>query len=165
MATTFTLRHDINCSVDRFWEMFFDPELQKNIFKELGFPKWEVVEAKDTEKEVVRTISAIPKIDAPAPVAKLMGPGFGYTEEGRFDRASKVYKFVITPSTMADKMTNTGSVRVEPKGDDKCTRIVEIFGEARIFGLGGTIEKMTEKNIREGWDYSARKMNEILAKK
>ena len=165
MATTFTLRHDIDCSVDRFWEMFLDATVQQGIFKELGFPKWEVVETKETEKEIVRIISAVPKLDAPAPVAKLMGPGFGYTEEGRFDRASKVYKFVITPSTMADKMTNTGSVRVEAKGDNKCTRIVDIFGEAKIFGLASMIEKMSEKNIRDGWDHSARKFNQILAKK
>ena len=165
MPTTFTMRHDIDCSADRFWEMFFDTALQRSVFLELGFPQWDVVERKETDKEVVLIIKAIPKIDAPAPVAKLMGPGFGYTEEGRFDRAAKVYRFVITPSTMADKMTNTGSVRVEAKGDNKCTRIVETFGEAKIFGLGGMIEKMTEKSVREGWDHSARKFNEILAKK
>lgn len=154
--TTFTMRHDIECSEDRFWELFFDNELQKRIYAELGFPKWEVLEMKETENEIVRIVTAIPKLDVPGPVVKLLGPGFGYTEEGRFDRSSKVFRFTVKPSTLADKLRNEGSVRVEPKGPDKCTRIVEIVAEAKIFGVGGMIEKMTEKGHRDGWEKSVR---------
>ncbi|MDF2697377.1 MAG: uncharacterized protein K0S65_5760, partial [Labilithrix sp.] len=85
--TTFTMRHDIECSSDRFWELFFDNELQKRIYTELGFPRWDVVDVKETDTEIVRIVKAIPKLDAPGPVAKLLGANFGYTEEGRFDRA------------------------------------------------------------------------------
>jgi Protein of unknown function (DUF2505) len=160
--TTFTMRHDIDCAPDRFWELFFDDELQKTIFADLGFPKWEVVETRKTDAEYVRVVKAIPKLDAPAAVAKLLGSGFGYTEEGRFDRASKVYRFVAKPSTLADKLKNEGTVRVEPKGDGKCTRIVEIVMEAKVFGIGGMIEKITEKSLREGWGRSAEMFNARL---
>ncbi|MBX3208350.1 MAG: DUF2505 domain-containing protein [Labilithrix sp.] len=161
---TFTMRHDLDCTPERFWELFFDNELQKRIFADLGFPKWEVVEMKETEAEVVRIVRAIPKLDAPGPVAKLLGSGFGYTEEGRFDRATKVYRFAIKPSTLADKLKNEGSVKVEPAGDGKCTRIVEIVAEAKIFGVGGMIEKMTEKSHRDGWEKSARVFNDEAKK-
>lgn len=154
--TTFTMRHDVGCSAERFWQLFFDSELQKRIYAELGFPKWEVVEMKETENEIVRVVKAIPRLDAPAAVVKLLGSGFGYTEEGRFDRASKVFRFTVKPSTLADKLRNEGSVRVEPKGPEKCTRIVEIVAEAKIFGVGGMIEKMTERTHREGWEKSLR---------
>ncbi len=156
LMTTFTMRHDIECSEARFWELFFDNELQKRIYAELGFPKWEVLEMKDTGNEVFRVVRAIPKLDVPAAVAKLLGPGFGYTEEGRFDRASKVFRFNVKPSTLADKLRNEGSVKVEPKGGDRCTRIVEIVAEAKIFGVGGMIEKMTETTHRVGWEKSVR---------
>ena len=54
MATTFTMRDEIDASPDRFWELFWDAELQKRIFlKELGFPKWEVVSHDDRENEIV----------------------------------------------------------------------------------------------------------------
>src|SRR5687768_10616851 len=111
--TTFTMRHEIDCNVDRFWELFFDQELQKRIFSELQFPKWEIVEQKDTEKEIVRIVKAIPKLDAPAAVSKVLGSGFGYTEEGRFDKASKLYKFVIKPTALAEKLKNEGTVKAE----------------------------------------------------
>lgn len=162
--TTFTMRHDIECSPERFWELFFDVDLQKSIFAALEFPKWEVIETRETEKEIVRIVSAIPKLDAPAAVTKLLGSGFGYTEEGRFDRASKVHRFVVKPSTLADKLKNEGTVRAEPRGEGKCTRIVDVVIEAKIFGIGGMLEKMTEKTYREGWAKSAELINARLAK-
>jgi hypothetical protein len=165
--TTFTMRHDIECGPDRFWQLFWDMDIQKRIFlTELGFPKWEVVEHKDTDKEILRIVKAVPKVDAPAAVTKVLGAGFGYTEEGRFDKASKVYKFVIKPTTMADKLKNEGTVRCEAKvgSDSKCTRIVDVVAEAKIMMVGGMIEKMTEKGQRDGWEMSARIFNEVLKK-
>lgn len=160
--TTFQMRHDIDCTPEKFWEMFFDNELQKKIFNELQFPQWEVVETKDTDTEIVRVVKAIPKLDAPAAVAKLLGPGFGYREEGRFDKASKLYKFTIKTTQLTDKLKNEGTVKVEPKGEDKCTRVVDIALEAKVFGLGGMIEKMTEKSFRDGWGKSAEIFNKQL---
>ncbi|MBX3227544.1 MAG: DUF2505 family protein [Labilithrix sp.] len=160
--TTFQMKHDIDCTPEKFWELFFDNELQKKIFKDLEFPQWDVLEQKDTDKEIVRIVKAVPKLDAPGPVAKLLGPGFGYTEEGRFDKTSKVYKFVIKPTQLADKLKNEGSVRLEPKGDDKCVRVVDIVAEAKVFGVGGMIEKMTEKSFRDGWAKSAEYFNRVV---
>lgn len=162
--TTFQMRHDIDCTPEKFWELFFDNELQKRVFAALAFPKWEVVDMKETDKEIVRIVKAVPKLDAPGPVVKILGAGFGYTEEGRFDRATKLYRFVIKPSTLADKLKNEGTVKVEAKGDAKCTRIVDVVAEAKIFGVGGMIEKMTEKSTREGWGKSAELFNAELAK-
>ena len=160
--TTFTMRHEIDCTPERFWKLFFDAELQKKIFAELHFPKWEVVEQKDSEEEIVRIVKAIPKLDAPAAVTKVLGSGFGYTEEGRFDKTSKVYRFVIKPTTLGEKLKNEGTVQCEAKGEGKCTRIVDVLAEAKIFGLGGMIEKMTEKSTRDGWNKSAELFNAHL---
>jgi len=157
--TTFQMKHDIDCTPEKFWEMFFDDGLQKQIFKDLQFPQWDVLETRNTDTEIVRIVKAIPKLDAPGPVAKILGPGFGYTEEGRFDKATKLYKFTIKTNQLADKLKNEGSVRVEPKGADKCTRIVDIVAEAKVFGIGGMIEKMTEKSFRDGWGKSAEIFN------
>jgi hypothetical protein len=162
--TTFTMRHEIDCTPEKFWELFFDNELQKKIFTELAFPKWEVVDMKDTDKEIVRIVKAIPNLDAPAAVKKVLGNGFGYTEEGRFDKATKLYRFVIKPTTLADKLKNEGTVKCEAKGDAKCTRIVDVVAEAKIFGIGGMIEKMTEKSTRDGWQKGADLFNAHLKK-
>lgn len=162
--STFQMKHEMDMSAEKFWELFFNNDLQKDIFlKVLAFPKWEVVDFKDGDKEITRVTKAQPKMEVPGPVAKLIGDGFGYSEKGTFDKGTKVYKFVITPTTMADKIKNEGVVKVEPKGD-KCTRVVDITMEAKIFGIGGMIEKTFEKQTREGWEASAKFLNEHVKK-
>jgi hypothetical protein len=159
---TFTLTHEINCTPERFWQLFFDNDFQKKIFATLQFPKWDVVDFKETDKEIVRVIQGVPKIDAPAAVTKVLGSGFGYTEEGRFDKSTKVFRFVIKPTALAEKLRNEGTVRCEPKGDGKCIRTVELTTEAKIFGIGGMMEKTMEKSARDGWQKGADLLNEHL---
>ena len=156
------MTHEIDCGVDRFWELFWDREFSKAMFVSLGFPKWEIVDQKETDQEIVRIIEAVPKLDMPAAVAKVLGPGFGYREEGRLDKSTKRFRFVITPSTLQGKLKNEGTMRVEPHGDGKCRRIVVIVAEAKVFGIGGMLESMTEKNLREGWAAGARFTNDWL---
>ena len=52
--------------------------------------------------------------------------------------------------------------RVEPAGEGKCRRIADISMEAKVFGVGGMLESTTEKNMRQGYDASARFMNQWI---
>ena len=98
-------------------------------------------------------------MEAPAAVAKLLGSSFGYDEEGRFDKATKTHKFIIKPNVMTEKLRNEGTVKCEPRGEGKSTRVVEIIAEAKVFGLGGMIESSFEKSFRTGWQKSAEFIN------
>lgn len=162
---SFTLTHEINCDVDTFWKNFFDKSFNVKMFKEgLDFPSFEVVDQKDDDKQVTRKSQVTPKMDVPGPVAKILGSSFSYLEEGTFDKASKVWRWKTTPSTMADKVKTSGVVRVEEAGEGKCRRLCEFEYEAKVFGLGGVIEKALEKNLRSGWDKSAEWMNAFYKK-
>jgi hypothetical protein len=159
----FTMTHEINCDVDTFWKMFFDKEFNDALYKTaLGFTKYDVVDSKDSDKQRTRKVSATPKVDLPGPIAKLLGPGFGYTEDGVWDKGSKLWTWTMTTSQMSDKLKQSGSMRVEAAGAGKCKRIAEISGEAKVFGLGGMIESTIEKELRAGWDKSADFMNKWL---
>jgi len=151
----FTLRHDLEMSPERFWSLYLDDAFNAKLYAHLEFPEWKVVEVKEDDREILRVVRAIPKLEAPAAVAKLLGPSFGYTENGRFDKATKTYSFTMKPSTLEGKLRNEGVVRAEPRGEGTCTRVVEITAEAKIFGLGGTIEAAIEKSHRSVWDKSA----------
>lgn len=158
-----TLTHDINCTPKRFWELFFDKEFNRALYKDkLHFPEFEIVDFKETDATIYRKAAGMPKMDLPGPVAKLLGSNFRYTDEGTLDKAKNEFKFKTTPSTLADKLKNEGTVRVEKIGDDKVRRHVELIIEAKIFGLGGTIEGISEKQFRGGWEISASFMNEYL---
>jgi hypothetical protein len=151
-----TLRHEFDCTTDMFWTIFFDKDFNLALFRDtLDFSRFEVLEQRETDKEIIRRVSASPKLDVPAPVAKLLGPGFSYVEEGTFDRASKRWQWKTIPSAMKDKLRQTGTVVAEEAGESRCRRVAHIEAEAKIFGIGGMVESTLEKSLRAGWDKSA----------
>lgn len=156
----FTVTHEIHCDVDTFWKLFFDQAFNEAMYKQgLHFPEFRVLEQRETDREIVRKVAGQPKMDMPGPVAKVLGSGFRYTEEGTFDKATRTWRWKMTPSTMADKLRQEGTLRVEPAGEGRVRRVAELVNEAKIFGIGGMLEGFAEKSLRQGWDDSARFMN------
>jgi hypothetical protein len=159
----FTVTHEINCNVDTFWKIFFDKEFNEKLYKEaIGFPEFNVVDQRETETEIIRKCAGKPKLNMPGPVMKLLGDSFRYTEEGKFNKATKIWTWKMTPSTLADKLRQEGSVRAEPIGDSKVRRVADLINEAKIFGIGGLLESSAEKELRAGWDKSAVFMNDWI---
>jgi hypothetical protein len=160
----FTVRHEINCNEDTFWKIFFDKAFNEELYlKALGFPAFKIIDQRETDTQIIRKVTGQPKMSVPGPVAKILGSNFAYTEDGTFDRSSKLWRWKLTPSTLADKIRNEGVLRIEPIGDDKVRRIADMEIEAKIFGVGGLMESSAEKQLREGWDESAVFMNKYIA--
>lgn len=161
-----TLTHEIHCSQERFWEVFFDEGFNTSLFRDhLGFPKFEVLKLeRHDDGRVERTVRGVPKMDVPKPLQKVLGDNFGYDEEGSFDPQSETWTWKMKPNTLAGKLRTEGTVRCEKISDDKCRRVAVIEMEAKVFGVGGLLESTTEKEMRQGWDKSASFMNDWLAK-
>jgi Protein of unknown function (DUF2505) len=161
----FTMTHEINADADTFWKVFLDKEFNEKLYTgPLGFPEFKVVEQNETDTGYSRKVAAMPKMDVPGAVQKLIGSGFRYTEEGTMAKSERVWRWKMTPSTLADKLFTSGLVRLEPlAGGSKVRRIADMNVEAKIFGVGGLIEGTAEKQMREGWDKSAAFMNKWLA--
>ncbi|HVY46882.1 MAG TPA: DUF2505 domain-containing protein [Minicystis sp.] len=160
---TITLKHEIDCDETRFWKLFFDKEFNERLYREaLGFPHFEVLETRETDAGVERRASGQPKMNMNAAVEKVLGKNFRYTEEGKFDRAAKRYAWKMIPSVLPGKIIQDGSVKTEPIGEGKVRRVVELVIEAKVFAVGGLIESMAEKQLRDGWNASARFMNDWL---
>jgi hypothetical protein len=152
----FTVTHEIPCNAETFWKLFFDKEFNEEMFlKALGFPEYKILEQREDDREIFRKISGQPKMNAPAAVSKILGSGFRYTEDGTWDKGTKVWRWKMTPSTLADKMRNEGTMRIEEVGTDKVRRVADLIVEAKIFGVGGILEGFAEKELRSGWDHSA----------
>jgi len=162
----FNLKHEINCDEDTFWKLFFDEELTTKLYLEaLEFPEFKVLEMNETDTQIIRKCAGKPVLkDLPGPVAKLLGNSFKYVEQGTFDKAAKTWTWTMTPSSLAEKMRQGGTMHLESIGDGKVRRVVDFVNEAKIFGVGGMLEKSAEKSIRHGWDTSARYYNDHLKK-
>jgi hypothetical protein len=162
----FTVTHEINCNVDTFWKTFLDSEFNTKLYLDgLGFPAFKVVELVETDAKVTRRVAGTPKMEVPGPLAKLFGSNFGYTEEGSMTKPERIWRWKMTPSTLADKLFTSGVVKAEPIGEGKTRRIAEMTVEAKVFAVGGLIESTAEKQLRDGWDKSATFMNKYLAGK
>jgi hypothetical protein len=159
----FTMTHEIRCNADTFWKTFFDKDFNVRLYKEaLGFPDFSVTEQTDDGATIHRLAAAQPKMDVPGPLQKLIGPGFRYQEDGTMKKAEGVWRWKMIPSTLADKLFTSGTVRIEPMGEDKVRRVAEMEIVAKIFAVGGLIESTAEKQMRDGWDRSASFMNKFL---
>jgi len=167
MADT-RIEHIYNCSEDTFWnQIFFDQEYNRRLFKEaLEFPVYEQTEFKETDSEVRRSIKVVPKLGPmPGPLKAVIGEGIGYVENGVLDKKTRRYTIDITPNKLADKVTIKGKMFTEPKGDGKCNRVFECTVTAKIFGVGGMLEKRVLSDMQESYAKGAKFTNEYIAEK
>ena len=74
-----------------------------------------------------------------------------------------MYKFKSIPSAMADKVSITGTIRVQNAGPKSVERVVEFTIDAKVFGLGGMIESSAVKSSEDGFGAFAKAMNRRLA--
>jgi len=158
------LSHEINCSPEVFWKLYFDPIFTEALLREaIKVDEFKVVKQEENEREIVRITTGKPRISAPAAVQKIIGNNFSYTEEARFDRTAQTLRWKISLSTFTDKTRNEGVLRVEPIGPDRIRRIADAEVEARIFGMGGMMESGMEKQMLEGWAAGAEFTNRWIA--
>lgn len=160
----FTVTHEINCNPTTFWKLFFDRDFNDKLYlEELGYSEFKILEKDETDTQISCKLTTKPKMNLPAPVAKLLSTNYRYMEEGPFDKATQVYRWKRIPSTQPDKIRFEGSIRIEPIGDSKVRRIADITVECKIFGIGGLMESTFEKEMRYEFDQSAAYFNKSLA--
>lgn len=161
----FTLRHPLNCTPERHWALFFDPEWTRTLIIDgLGFKSCVVEPVKQDGTMRSREMAVTPKLELPAAVVKLVGDKLGYTERATFDETRELWKYQMVLNVLTEKIRIGGEVTIEPLGADRCTRVSKMWVEVKIFGVGGLVEKAAEKNMRDGWARSADWINAWLAK-
>lgn len=166
MTTRYTMTHEINCSVETFWKLTFDKEMNTAMYRDaLKFPSFEVAEQRENDAEIFRRTVATPNVDMPAAVQKVLGSGFRYTEESRLDKKTGRATFKGIPSTMPDKLITDGTIRAEAIGPNRTRRIVEVVAEAKVMLIGSVLESTAEKNMRDAYNKNAAFMNQWIADK
>jgi hypothetical protein len=162
------IEHVYNCSEDTFWnKVFFDEDYNQRLFKEaLEFPVYEKTKQDEDDKEIRRSLNVVPKLGPmPGPLKALLGDGLGYREDGVYDKKTRRYTINITPNKMADKVTIKGLLYTKPKGDNQLIRVFECTVNAKVFGVGGMLEKRVISDMEESYKKGADFTNKWLAEK
>ena len=162
------LRHEMGCDTETYWEKcVLTEEYNRRLFLEaLKFLKYELIEQKDTGDTVTRRVKAEPKTaNLPAPLKKVIGDSLGYTEEGSFDRKKKVYSFRSIPAAFPEKVKIHGTMRCEPLGEKKVTRVTEIDIDVKIFMVGGMVEERIVSDMKDSYAKAAAFTNRYVKEK
>jgi hypothetical protein len=162
------LRHEMNCDADTYWEKcVLTEDYNRRLFLEqLKFLKYELIEQKDSGDKVTRRVKAEPEsANLPGPLKKVVGDSLGYTEEGSYDRKTKVYSFRTIPAAFPDKVKIVGTMRCEPLGDNKVTRVTEIDVDVKIFMVGGMVEERIVSDIKRSYASAAEFTNAYVKEK
>ncbi len=163
----FSIRHEFECDEKTFWEKCtFDEEFNRRLFLEtLKFPGWKCVQEDDGQK-IHRKVHVDPPIgNVPGPVKKAMGDKLSYIEEGTYDRGTQKYVFTAIPSTMADKTKTTGELYTEKLGDKRIVRIAKCKVEVKVFMIGGMIEEVILRDMKDSYNAAAKFTAEFLKEK
>jgi hypothetical protein len=153
-----TLRHEMNCDADTYWEKcVLDEGYNQRLFLEgLRFKSYELVEQKDLGDTVTRRAKADPQPpNVPAAVKKVIGESFGYVEDGTYDRKTKIYTFKTTPNAFGDKVKISGTMQCESIGEKKVARITKIHLEVKVFMVGGMIEDRIVADMKDSYAKAA----------
>ena len=160
-----TIRDHYQCSEDTFWEkVFFDVDFNRRLFVEhLQFDRWEVTEHEEDEDGIRRIVEVVPTTaEVPAARRKVAGGSLGFREEGTFDRKARRHRFRVITSRLGDKLRVEGEIYVEPRGENTCERVVELSVNAKIFGIGGMLERRIIADIEMNYHKAATYANRVL---
>jgi hypothetical protein len=159
---------EVDCAPARFWRLYFDPEFNRDTFVQgLGWELPTILEFRETEAEIIRNVSAYPRLELPGKVAKLIGEKLGYREWGRFERASSEFHFRHQTNIFGERMTIAGKMWAEPlagpgTGERALERMVwrtRLTIVCTIPGVGGLIERAVEHNVHKSWPDCSRHWN------
>jgi hypothetical protein len=166
--TDVRIEHVYNCSEDTFWnQIFFDEEYNRRLFAErLKFPVWKEIRREDRGNELFRVVEVVPRLgEMPAPLKKVVGDNVRYEEHGTYDKQSRRYRIKVIPNKLADKVSVEGDLYTEPVGDGKCKRIFAGKVVAKIFGVGGLLEKRLAGDLEKSYEIGARFTNDYISEK
>lgn len=158
--------NELFCSESTFWEkLFLDDEFNRRIYLEqLGFGAWRVLRQREISPNLLeREIEVMPKVsDLPGPLRALVGEGLSYREVGLLDRERHRYEVKAHSAKLGDRLLVEGVLTTEGIDAEHCRRVFAVRVEAKIFGVGGLLEKRVISDLEQSHSDSAKFINQHL---
>lgn len=150
--------HVIPLGAAAFWKVIHAPEYEALVAEALGLREYTELERREEEDSLYRRIQVAPEL--PDALRTLLRRAAGqdsmsYVEEQWRSRARREVRFRLTPSVLAGRSRIEGCVRVEPRDDSTCTRVLEGVVEVSVPLVGGLLERAIVANAVQGYGKSA----------
>lgn len=150
----YRIEDTFDVSAERYWEMFFSEEYNAALWPALDIGREQLSfdrQGEGAQTRIHREQRLSPRREVPKIIAKLVSGAITYVEKNDFVAANSEMKTVTIPGFAADRITTTGTYRIEPLGEDRCKRVWEGVCECRIPLVGGKIEKLLVEEVRDSY--------------
>lgn len=158
------VRHPFDCTLEQFWEMYWDDDFDALLRKESAVQR-DVLEERTDGDVLLRRLRVTPERELPGPVALLLGTTkLVYEQENRWDRKNNVLHWRVVPTILPGKLDAQGTFRVEPR-ENGCEQIVEGEIVVNVRFVGGQIEKAVVAEVERSYDRTAATCRTWLGRK
>lgn len=150
----YRIEDTFDVSAERYWEIFFSDEYNAGLWPALDIQRELLVferKGEGPELRIHRKQRLVPQREVPGFIKKLVSGAITYVEKNDFVAADNAMRTVTIPGFAADRITTTGTYRLEPLGANGCKRIWEGVCECRIPLVGGKVEKQLVDEVRESY--------------
>ena len=105
-------RHSFACTTERFWEVYWDPEFNRQLREHIGLRELTLLSEEHYEDRIERVIRTVPDREMPAAVRRVAGgAGPGYNELRVWWKDRRVMQWSVTPDLMPERIRCTGFLR------------------------------------------------------
>lgn len=150
------------CPVEKYLEEYFNPEGRHRRVVGAGGVSFSATEVRREAPEWTMRAELVEKLNAPAAIRKIFGETNRFEEESRWPVGGEVIQVVVRPDRMRDKLSIQMLYRLEGLPDGSCRVTLEMDIQARIFGIGGLVEKMAAKEMPHAFSKDAAFFNAHL---
>ena len=157
------VRHTFDCTPERFWQMYWDPEFDA-MMREQAAVSREVLEERREGDVLVRRLRITPERELPAAAATLLGTKkLVYEQENRWDERNNTLHWRVIPTILPGKLDAAGlfTVKAAPGG---CEQVVEGDINVKVMFVGGQIEKFVVAEVGKSYDKTAASCRDWLAR-
>jgi hypothetical protein len=150
----YRIEDTFDASAERYWEIFFSDEYNAALWPALDIQRELLVfdrKGEGAELRIHREQRLVPQREVPGFIKTLVSGAITYVEKNDFVAADNAMRTVTIPGFAADRITTTGTYRLEPLGANRCKRIWEGVCECRIPLVGGKVEKQLVDEVRESY--------------
>lgn len=149
-----SIRHTFPCTVDQFWESYWDEGLDAE-FQKTSTMRRELLSETFEGTKRVRRQRFESSIELPGPVAAALGTKtLAYEQITTIDQADSSLTWRVVPPLYKDKIKAEGTMTVRPVAGG-CERVIDGVIEVKIPLFGGRIEGLVAENLQKSEDLSA----------
>ena len=148
--------HDLPCSADTFWELYFDDGYKTALDQHLALAEHRILAEEQQEDRLIISAHIVPERDIPAPIRKILrGATLSYDERRIYDARRSQIDWRASNGLVGDRMRCEGSLVVQPTGPDSCRRVLDGFIEIHLPVVGRLMERGIAADVVGSYDRAA----------